>query len=456
MECTMVEAGFDSLLVANRGEIARRIIRTARATGLRTIAVHSTADATLPFVKEADVAVCIGDPPPAASYLNVAALLAAAQQSGAGAIHPGYGFLSENPEFAQAVMDAGLTWIGPRPSVIEAMGNKINARNQMQAAGVPVFAGSSEPVHTLEQALAVADVVGFPLMIKAAAGGGGIGMTVAEDAAALVRSLEAAAARAAHVFGSPDLLLERFVPSARHIEVQILGLPTGEVICLGERDCSVQRRHQKVIEEAPAAQLSDAERAQLHAAGVRAGEVVGYEGAGTVEFLYDASTREFSFLEMNTRLQVEHPVTELVTGVDIVAAQLQVAAGAALGWDPAQIQVSGHAMEFRLYAEDSRRLLPSPGLIIRWEEPCGEHVRVDSGYAQGDLVTPFYDPLLAKVCVWGTDRDEALARGREALKNFVVDGPRTNVDFLLEVLGCPTFVDNTHDTQLVSALRPRV
>jgi acetyl-CoA carboxylase biotin carboxylase subunit len=456
MECTMVEAEFDSVLVANRGEIARRIIRTARSSGIRTIAVHSTADETLPFVKEADVAVCIGDPPPASSYLNVAALLAAAEQTGAGAIHPGYGFLSENHQFAQAVIDHGLTWIGPSPSVIEAMGNKINARNQMQAAGVPVFAGSIEPVRTPEQALAVAEAVGFPLMIKAAAGGGGIGMTVVEDAATLVSSLEAAAGRAAHLFGSGDLLIERFVPSARHVEVQILGLPTGEIVCLGERDCSVQRRHQKVIEEAPAAQLTDVDRAQLRAAAVLAGEVVGYQGAGTVEFLYDRRTGEFSFLEMNTRLQVEHPVTELVTGIDLVAAQLRIAAGRPLDWDPAQVHVSGHALEFRIYAEDSRRLLPSPGLITRWEEPSGEHVRVDSGYARGDLVTPYYDPLLAKVCVWGADRYEALARGRAALKDFVIDGPRTNLDFLLEVLDCPSFLDNTHDTQLVSTLRPRV
>jgi acetyl-CoA carboxylase biotin carboxylase subunit len=452
----MIEGEFESLLIANRGEIARRIIATARELGLRTIAVHSTADATLPFVREAHEAVCIGDAPPSASYLDVAALLAAARQTSAHAVHPGYGFMSENHEFAQAVIDAGMRWIGPRPDVIEAMGNKINARNQMQAAGVPVFAGSVEPIRTAEQALAAAEQVGYPLMIKAAAGGGGIGMTVAEDASSLVANLEAAAGRAERFFGSADLLLERFVTSARHVEVQILGLPSGEVICLGERDCSVQRRHQKVIEEAPAVQLSDDERAQLRAAAVRAGEVVGYEGAGTVEFLYDVQAGEFSFLEMNTRLQVEHPVTEMVTGLDLVAAQLRIAAGQPLGWDAADVTVDGHAVELRIYAEDSQRLLPSPGTITRWEEPRGEHIRVDAGYAAGDVVTPHYDPLLAKLCVWGIDRDEAITRAREALKNFVVDGPRTNIDFLLEVLDDPSFIDNSHDTQLVSALRPRV
>jgi acetyl-CoA carboxylase, biotin carboxylase subunit len=452
----MIDGEFDSLLVANRGEIARRIISTARKLGLRTIAVHSTADATLPFVKEADEAVCIGEGPPAASYMDVAAVLDAARRTSAHAVHPGYGFMSENHAFAQAVLDAGLRWVGPRPSVIEAMGNKINARNQMQAAGVPVFAGSVEPIRTAAQALEAAEQVGYPLMIKAAAGGGGIGMSVAEDPAALVAGLEAAADRAARFFGSPDLLLERFVRSARHVEVQILGLASGEVICLGERDCSVQRRHQKVVEEAPAIQLDDDQRAQLRAAAVRAGETVGYEGAGTVEFLYDVEAREFSFLEMNTRLQVEHPVTEMVTGLDLVAAQLRVAAGQPLGWGADDVRIDGHAVELRVYAEDSRRLLPSPGTITRWEEPRGEHVRVDAGYGAGDVVTPYYDPLLAKLCVWGLDRGEALNRAREALKSFVIEGPRTNLEFLAEVLEHPDFLDNSHDTQLVSGLRPHV
>lgn len=445
---------FDSVLVANRGEIARRVLKGVRDLGLRSIAVHSSADADLPFVTEADSVACLGDPQPAASYLNVEAVLRAATETGAGAIHPGYGFLSENADFARAVMAAGLTWIGPSPEVIESMGHKVNARNLMQDAGVPVFAGSSEPVTTVVDALRAANRIGYPVMIKAAAGGGGIGMAVANGADDVRQSVEAAADRASRLFGSADLLIERYVPSARHVEVQILGLRGGKAVCLGERDCSVQRRHQKVLEEAPAAQLTPEQRKALWTAAVHAAETVKYEGAGTVEFLVDTFSGDFSFLEMNTRLQVEHPVTELVTGIDLVAAQIQIAAGGDLGWDPSDVQMRGHAIEMRLYAEDSQRFLPRPGAITRWEEPAGDHIRIDSGYREGNVVTPFYDPLLAKICAWGVDRDEALARAREAVQGFIVEGPQTNRDFLLEVLDSPAFVRNEHDTGLVKTLRP--
>ncbi len=359
----------ESVLVANRGEIARRVIATARRLGVRSVAVYSEADATLPFVREADQAVLIGPPPPASSYLNGAAVLAAARESGARSIHPGYGFLSENPEFAAAVLEAGLTWIGPSPTSMRQMGDKINARNLMERAGIPVSAGTREPVADLEAALAAAETIGYPVMIKAAAGGGGIGMTAAADAAQLKAGFETARSRAERFFGSPAILLERFVEHARHVEVQVLGLADGRVLALGERDCSVQRRHQKVAEETPSPGVSPPLRASMLEAAVQAGQAVDYRGAGTVEFLLDVDTLDFMFLEMNTRLQVEHPVTELVTGIDLVEQQFLIAEGQDVSFSPDQLEPSGHALELRIYAEDPQRFLPSPGTIGDWSEP---------------------------------------------------------------------------------------
>jgi acetyl-CoA carboxylase biotin carboxylase subunit len=442
-----------SVLVANRGEIARRVVRSARRLGVRAIAVYSEADADLPFVREADEAVLIGPAPPASSYLDADAVLAAARSAGAQAVHPGYGFLAENAGFARRVLDAGLIWVGPDPAAIEQMGDKINARNLMADAGVPVSPGSTAPVPDVPAALAEAERIGYPVMIKAAAGGGGIGMTAAADPEQLAAGFETARSRAERFFGNPAILLERFLPAARHVEVQILGLADGTVLALGERDCSVQRRHQKVAEETPSPGVGADLRARMLAAGVRAGQAVGYQGAGTVEFLVDEAAQEFVFLEMNTRLQVEHPITELVTGIDLVEQQFRVAAGeepdAALG----AARPSGHAIELRVYAEDPKRFLPSPGTIAEWIEPEGPGVRVDAGYTAGNTVTPFYDPLLAKLCVHGADRAQALERAAAAVAAFRVTGLKTNLPFHAELLASAAFTSGAYDTSVIARIR---
>ncbi|HTX29249.1 MAG TPA: biotin carboxylase N-terminal domain-containing protein [Streptosporangiaceae bacterium] len=445
----------DSVLIANRGEIARRVIRTARVMGIRAVAVYSDADAELPYVSEADQAVHIGPAQPALSYLNAAAIIDAARKTGAASVHPGYGFLAENADFARQVIAAGLVWVGPDPAAIEQMGDKIRARNLMEQAGVPVAPGSRAPVTDEAAALAEADRIGYPVMAKAAAGGGGIGMGVAADEAGLRAAFATARSRAERFFGSPEILIERYVERARHVEVQILGLPDGQVLALGERDCSVQRRHQKVAEETPSPGVSPALREQMLGAAVRVGQAVGYRGAGTVECLVDTDAGSFVFLEMNTRLQVEHPVTELVTGIDLVEQQFLIAAGGSPSFDPAAVRPAGHALELRVYAEDPVRFLPAPGPITRWDEPSGEGVRVDSGYQAGNTVTPFYDPLLAKLCVLGADRAQALARAREAVAAFAVEGLKTNLPFHAELLASPDFVRGDYDTSLVSKLRPR-
>ena len=444
----------ESVLVANRGEIARRVIATARRLGIRSVAVYSEADAGLPFVREADEAVLIGPPPPAQSYLDAGAILAAARQTAAAAIHPGYGFLSENATFARQVQAEGLTWVGPTPEAIGQMGDKINARNLMHRAGVPVALGSTEPVTDPSAALAEAERIGYPVMVKAAAGGGGIGMSAATGPEELQTAFETARTRAERFFGSPSILLERFIERARHVEVQIMGLADGRVVALGERDCSVQRRHQKVAEETPSPGVGPEVRERLLAAGVRAGEAVAYRGAGTVEFLLDVRKQEFVFLEMNTRLQVEHPVTELVTGIDLVEQQFLIAAGEPVGFDPLGVAPEGHALEFRVYAEDPVRFLPSPGAITEWEQPAGPGIRVDAGYEAGNTVTPFYDPLLAKLCVHGGTRDEALGRAREAVAAFRLAGPKTNLPFHADLLANEPFVSGDYDTSVVAGLRP--
>jgi len=445
----------DSVLVANRGEIARRVIRTARRLGVTAVAVYSDADAELPYVREADQAVHIGPAQPALSYLNAAAIIDAARKTGAAAVHPGYGFLAENADFAGQVIAAGLTWVGPDPAAIEQMGDKIRARNLMERAGIPVSPGSREPVTDEAAAVAEADRIGYPVMVKAAAGGGGIGMGVAVGEAELRAAFATARSRAERFFGSPEILIERYVERARHVEVQILGLADGSVLALGERDCSVQRRHQKVAEETPSPGVSPELREQMLAAAIRAGQAVGYRGAGTVECLVDTDAGSFVFLEMNTRLQVEHPVTELVTGLDLVEQQFLIAAGEPPSFDPAAVRPAGHALELRVYAEDPVRFRPAPGTITRWEEPAGVGIRVDSGYQAGNTVTPFYDPLLAKLCVHGADRAQAVARARDAVAAFAVEGLKTNLAFHAELLASPDFVSGDYDTSLVSKLRPR-
>jgi acetyl-CoA carboxylase, biotin carboxylase subunit len=443
----------ESVLVANRGEIARRVIRTARRLGVKSVAVYSDADAELPYVREASESVYIGQSAPAQSYLNADAILEAAHRSGASSIHPGYGFLAESAGFAQRVIDAGLTWIGPSPEAIEQMGDKIRARNLMEKAGVPVAPGTHEPVADADAAVAAAEVIGYPVMVKAAAGGGGIGMSAAHNPDELRSAFETARSRAERFFGSPEILLERYIARARHVEVQILGLADGRVIALGERDCSVQRRHQKVAEETPSPGVTPELRARMLAAAVRAGEAVSYRGAGTVECLVDAQTGDFVFLEMNTRLQVEHPVTELVTGIDLVEQQFRVAAGDDVNFDPDHITVDGHAIELRVYAEDPKRFLPSPGTITEWAEPAGPGIRTDAGYVAGNTVTPFYDPLLAKLCAYGATREQAIARARDAVAAFEIAGVKTNLPFHAELLTDPAFVSGDYDTSLVSRMR---
>ncbi|HEY8474750.1 MAG TPA: biotin carboxylase N-terminal domain-containing protein [Natronosporangium sp.] len=440
----------ESLLVANRGEIARRIIRTARRLGIRTIAVHSAPDAGLPFVAEADQAVLLGDGNPGQVYRDVDALLAAAKSTGAQAIHPGYGFLSENPTFARTVIDQGLTWVGPPPDAIAAMGDKINARNLMAAAGVPVAPGTQQPPPDLAAAVAAAADLGYPVMVKAAAGGGGMGMAVAADEAALRREYEQVSGFAERMFGDGSVLLERFFPRVRHVEAQILGLADGTVVALGERECSVQRRNQKLVEESPSPALTGEQRQALLAAAVRAGEAVGYRNAGTVEFLFAPDRGEFFFLEMNTRLQVEHPVTEAVFGIDLVEAQLRVAAGEPV---PVPDAPAGHAIELRINAEDPKRFLPGPGKITEWVEPAGEGVRVDAGYAAGTTVTPYYDSLMAKLIVHAPDRPTAIERARAAVAEFRVAGPKCNLPFFADLLADPGFVSGDYDTGIVARLR---
>ncbi|MFR9774436.1 acetyl/propionyl/methylcrotonyl-CoA carboxylase subunit alpha [Micromonospora sp. MS34] len=443
----------ESLLIANRGEIARRVIRTAKRLGIRAIAVHSEADAGLPFVTEADEAVCVGPANPAQSYRNVEAILAAAKKTGAQAIHPGYGFLSENADFARTVEASGLIWVGPGADAITAMGDKINARNLMAAAGVPVAPGTTDPAADLDAAVAAAAGIGYPVMVKAAAGGGGMGMGVAADEAALRTEYDKVRSFAERMFGDGSVLIERYFPRVRHVEVQILGLADGRVVALGERECSVQRRNQKLVEESPSPAVSPELRERFLAAAVRAGEAVNYRNAGTVECLLDPATQEFFFLEMNTRLQVEHPVTEHVYGVDLVEEQLRVAAGLAPTFDPDALTPHGHAIELRINAEDPKRFLPGPGAITTWNEPAGAGVRVDSGYVAGNTVTPFYDSLMAKLIVSGATREEAVERARAAVAQFEIAGPKNNLPFFAELLENPEFLSGDYDTGIVSRMR---
>jgi acetyl-CoA carboxylase biotin carboxylase subunit len=443
----------ESLLIANRGEIARRIIRTAKRLGIRTIAVHSEADADLPFVSEADEAVGVGPANPALSYRNTEAILAAAKSTGAQAIHPGYGFLSENADFARTVKAHGLVWVGPSADAITAMGDKINARNLMAAAGVPVAPGSPEPAGTVEVAIATATEIGYPVMVKAAAGGGGMGMAVAADEAGLRTEYDKVRGFAERMFGDGSVLIERYFPRVRHVEVQILGLADGRVIALSERECSVQRRNQKLVEEAPSPAVGPELRERLLAAAVQAGQAVHYRNAGTVECLLDPSTGEFFFLEMNTRLQVEHPITELIHGIDLVEEQLRIASGVAPTFDPAALTSAGHAIELRINAEDPKRFLPGPGKVATWVEPTGAGVRVDSGYAAGTTVTPFYDSLMAKLILFGTDRDDAIAKARAAVAGFEIVGPKNNLPFFAELLANDEFLTGAYDTGIVGRMR---
>lgn len=432
------------LLVANRGEIALRILRSAREMGISTVAVYSEADADGPWIDAADMAVCIGPAASAASYLNTAALLAAAASTGADAIHPGYGFLSENADFAQAVIDAGLCWVGPAPQSIAAMGDKIAARRIARQAKVPTVPGvESSDLAEIAQ-------VGFPLLLKAAGGGGGKGMRVVESASELLDAFTSAQAEAQNAFGNPTVYAERLLQQARHVEVQLLGDAHGNCIHLYERDCSLQRRHQKVIEEAPAPGLSEATRTGLQQAALALAAAVQYQSAGTVEFLV-LPTGEFFFLEMNTRIQVEHTITEAICGVDLVQEQLRIAMGFPLRYQQGDIHVQGHAIQARLYAEDpANGYLPSPGLLSAWRVAEGPGVRIDSGVRQGSTISVWYDPLLAKLIAWGPDREAARARLVRILEETVVMGIQNNAEFLQDVLEHPDFVTPKLHTAFLS------
>lgn len=430
------------LLVANRGEIARRIIRSARALGIATVAVHSDADATAAHVTDADEAVAIGPAPARESYLDVAKVLQAARQSGADAVHPGYGFLAENADFAEAVIAAGMIWVGPSPDSIRAMGDKQRARDLAMAAGVPIVPGSGRfAPGDIEGVEAAGAKVGYPLLVKAAAGGGGIGMRMVDDPSKLLETVAATQSMAGKAFGDGSVFLERFVPKARHIEIQVFGFGEVGAIHLYERDCSLQRRFQKVIEESPAPGLPEFVRARMTAAAVALCRHTAYRGAGTVEFIVDAASFDFFFLEMNTRIQVEHPVTEMVTGQDLVSMQLQFASGDLQKVPQATVSCQGHAVECRLYAENpAKHFMPSPGtLSVFTLPPEAADLRIDSGYRQGDSVTPFYDPMIAKVIAHGATRDAARVTAAKALRDLTVEGVQTNRAFLIACLENESF-----------------
>ncbi len=437
------------LLIANRGEIAMRIMRTARAMGLRTVAVYSDADRNAAHVHAADVAMRIGPAPVGESYLSAEAVLAAAKASDATAIHPGYGFLSENAAFARDVAEAGLTFVGPPASAIDAMGDKARAKRRMIEAGVPCVPGYEGADQTEKTLLAAAKDIGFPLMVKASAGGGGRGMRLVGKPADLAAALKLARSEAENAFGNGDLILERAIQRPRHVEMQVFADTHGATIHLGERDCSVQRRHQKVIEEAPCPVMSPELRHRMGAAAVEAARVVGYVGAGTVEFLLDADGR-FYFLEMNTRLQVEHPVTEMVTGLDLVQLQLRVARGERLPIAQENVRLDGHAIEVRLYAEEPEAgFLPSTGKVHMFRAPSGDGVRVDAGIASGGEVSPFYDPMIAKIITHGATREDARRRLVAALGATAVFGPKTNRDFLIDALGREAFASGKATTAFI-------
>lgn len=440
----------DKILIANRGEIAYRILKTCKRLGIQTVAVYSEADQEMPFVKEADEAFLLGPPPVNQSYLQMDKIIEIALQTGVKAIHPGYGLLSENAEFAQKVKEAGIRFIGPEPETMEKMGDKIGSRLTMIQAGVPVVPGTDEGIDSLEEALHIAEDIGYPVMLKASAGGGGIGMVRCENEKELHQHFDSVKNRAKSYFGNDVVFLEKFITGARHIEVQIMGDEHGNIVHLFERNCSVQRRNQKVIEETPSPCLPEEARQNLFKAAVGAARAVQYKNAGTVEFLVDEQ-HSIYFLEMNTRLQVEHPVTEEVTGLDLVEWQIEVAKGNPLPIvEQSAIHSNGHAMEFRIYAEDPVKFFPSPGKIsaLDWGDTTG--VRIDSGYEEGGQVTPFYDPLIAKVIVHGSNRQEVLEKSRNFFKNVTITGVKTNIPLFDEFLGAEEFVDGSYSTSVLA------
>ena len=427
------------VLIANRGEIALRVIRACKELGLKTVAVHSTADSQSQHVRSADEAVCVGPPAARESYLNMANIISAAEITGADAIHPGYGFLSENADFVEVLTDCGINFVGPLAESITKMGDKSRARQTMIEVGVPVVPGSDGLIHSVEEGLEIAKKCGFPVMVKASAGGGGKGMRVIASERDFRDQYDMARAEALNAFGNGDLYVEKFVEEPRHVEVQILADHHGNVIHLGERNCSIQRRHQKLLEEAPSPAISSDLRDRICEAGVLAAKAIGYRNAGTVEFLVDKH-ENFYFMEMNTRLQVEHPVTEMITGVDLVREQLLIAQGEKLSYSQDEINFNGHSIEFRINAEDPNRdFAPSPGEVSRLTYPGGYGVRIDSMISAGDSILPYYDSMVAKLIVWGKDRKDAIARGQRALREFEIEGIESTVDVHDQIISTDTF-----------------
>ena len=436
---------FKKVLIANRGEIAVRVIRACRELGLKTVAVFSTADRTALHAQIADEAVCIGSPATKDSYLNEKAIIAACEITGADAVHPGFGFLSENAAFARNCEKCGITFIGPSPESIEMLGDKAAAKEAMKNAGVPVIPGSDGAVKSIDEAKKLAEEIGFPLMVKASAGGGGRGIRLVERAEDLVTRIEEAQQEAKNYFGDDSMYMEKFIVNPKHIEIQILADKQGNVIHLGERDCSMQRRNQKVLEESPSAIMTPQLRERMGRAAVAAAKVCGYYNAGTIEFLVD-DDQNFYFMEMNTRIQVEHPITEFVTGVDLVKAQLKIAAGKSLPYSQADICIKGHSIECRINAESpEHNFRPSPGTINALHIPGGPGIRIDSSAYQGYTITPYYDSMIAKLIVYAPTREEAIAKMKWALAEFIVEGVDTNIDFQLSLIRDPVFESGKYD-----------
>ncbi len=447
---------FKKILIANRGEIACRVIRACREMGISTVAVYSDADRDALHVRMADEAYYIGPAPSSESYLRGDRIIEVAKQSGAEAIHPGYGFLSENAEFVRQALKAGITFIGPPPEAMEAMGGKITARRIAVEAGVPVVPGTNDPIASAEEALKTAAEIGYPVMLKASAGGGGKGMRLVADESELRSALDAARSEALSSFGDESVFMEKAVVRPRHIEIQVFSDTHGNHVHLGERECSIQRRHQKVIEEAPSPINSAELREKMGACAVMVAKAVGYVGAGTVEFLVSDVDRSFYFLEMNTRLQVEHPVTELVTGIDLVREQINVALGEPLSFRQEDVQLNGHAIECRIYAEDpEQNFMPSPGKIMKLRVPAGPGVRDDGGVYEGGEVSIYYDPMISKFAVHGKDRNEAIERMRRALAEYQVAGIKTTLPFFREVMKDPVFIAGALDTGFISSFNER-
>ena len=428
----------EKVLIANRGEIALRILRACREAGIKTVAAHSTADRNLMHVRLAEESVCIGPPSSQESYLNIPRIISAMEVTGADAVHPGYGFLSENANFAEQVERSGFIFIGPRPDTIRSMGDKVSAIDVMRKAGVPTVPGSDGPVtEDSDRTLAIARKIGYPIMIKAAAGGGGRGMRVVHDESTLLSSIQITQKEAGSFFGSDVVYMEKFLDNPRHVEIQVIGDGEGNAICLGDRDCSMQRRHQKVVEEAPAPGIPADVRAGIVKSCIKACEDLKYRGAGTLEFLFQDG--RFYFIEMNTRVQVEHPVTERVTGIDIVKEQLRIASGLGLSVKQEQVNLNGHAIECRICAEDPVTFIPSPGKVNLYHSPGGIGIRVDSHLYSGYTVPPYYDSLIAKLISFGPDRDAAIRRMANALDEMIVDGIKTNIPLQAEIMRDPGF-----------------